>query len=247
MQNKHAQRFLQLEGTLNVRDLGGYPTTDGRWTRWRYLVRADNLDQLIPVAQQQLLDYGVALVIDLRTSKELIAYPNLLAGSSEVVYYHLPLYDDELIERLDEWETLADCNRLTLEICQPQILTIFEAISDSNSDRAILFHCASGKDRTGLIAGLLLDLAGVPHELIAEDYSLSAGYLEPRITRWRQAAKNSGKDMLRFELEVSSDPNTMLDTLGYLQNQYGGTANYLTESCGVSSRLVEQLRANLLE
>ncbi len=63
---RQPKRHLRLEGTYNVRDIGGYRTTDGRHTRWRRLLRADSLHRLTPASQAALVDYGVRTVIDLR-------------------------------------------------------------------------------------------------------------------------------------------------------------------------------------
>ncbi|HEY8602093.1 MAG TPA: tyrosine-protein phosphatase, partial [Thermomicrobiales bacterium] len=77
--NAEARRHLPLGGTYNVRDIGGYATTDGRTTRWRTLIRSDSLHRLAPEAPHTLLDLGLRTMIDLRRPAETVQYPNLLA------------------------------------------------------------------------------------------------------------------------------------------------------------------------
>ena len=89
-----ATRHLNLEGTYNLRDTGGYPTLDGRAIRWRTFFRSDSLHRLPPVAQTTLMGYGVRTVIDLRRSDELQVAPNVFASSSDVVYHHVSLLLD---------------------------------------------------------------------------------------------------------------------------------------------------------
>jgi len=87
-------RHLNLEGTYNLRDMGGYPTLDGRAVRWRTFFRSDSLHRLPLVAQTTLMGYGVRTVIDLRRSDELQVAPNVFAGSSDVAYHHVSLLLD---------------------------------------------------------------------------------------------------------------------------------------------------------
>ena len=88
---------LRLEGVHNLRDVGGYPTRDGRPTRSRALYRSDSLHRLAPEAQRTLLDdHGVRTIIDLRRAPELERSPNVFAGSAEVRYLHLPLIVEQL-------------------------------------------------------------------------------------------------------------------------------------------------------
>ena len=81
-------RHLDIDGAYNVRDLGGYPTRDGRRTRWKTFVRAASLHRLPPDSRATLIDYGIRTVIDLRMTRELEDAPNVFAGSSEVAYLH---------------------------------------------------------------------------------------------------------------------------------------------------------------
>src|SRR3954451_2943063 len=84
-------RHLDLAGTYNLRDTGGYRTLDGRTTRWHTFFRSDSLHRIPRAAQMTLLNYGVRTVIDLRRSDELHVAPNVFAGAPEVAYHQVSL------------------------------------------------------------------------------------------------------------------------------------------------------------
>ena len=84
-------RDLEIEGSWNVRDIGGYPTADGGTTRWGVLLRSGDLARVSPTGQQALIDYGVRTIIDLRDLNEVRSLPNVFAQSPTVAYHHLPV------------------------------------------------------------------------------------------------------------------------------------------------------------
>jgi protein-tyrosine phosphatase len=243
---EHQKHHLPLVDALNVRDLGGYISNSGHKTRWHRLIRAGNLDQLSPVSQQSLIDYGVELVIDLRAKWEVEKFPNVFANSKRVHYQNLPLYSEEVIVRLNEPATLAELNYLVLELCQPQIKAILTAVTESNYSKVLIIHCSAGKDRTGLVIALLLSLVGVTPQIVAEDYSLSAYYLADKIKQWQEQAQERGQNLARFEADMASDPQTILKTLSYLKQTYVSVDRYV-EKLGFNTFKLKQLKYSLLE
>ena len=91
------RRHLDLEGTVNTRDVGGYATADGHQTRWGRLLRSDSLHQLTPKSQQTLIDWGLRSVLDLRKSKEMQKTRNAFFDHDQVTYYHQNMVGDTLI------------------------------------------------------------------------------------------------------------------------------------------------------
>jgi protein-tyrosine phosphatase len=170
-------RHLPFEGTFNVRDVGGYATADGRRTRWRTLLRADSLHRLSEAAQLQLVDMGLRTAIDLRRASEVADCPNVFCRSRSVRYRALPVFDD--VAERGAPRSLEATYRHALDTRQPQLRAIVGALA---SPRALpaLVHCTAGKDRTGLVIALLLELAGVSRETVVEDYALSGRYLGER-------------------------------------------------------------------
>ena len=245
LSEQHTKRHLLMEGALNVRDIGGYATQHGKITSWRKVVRSDNLDAITEADQLQLQNYPVGTVIDLRTGWEVEKYPDLMSKVETVTYRNLPLYDLDLIEGFKPLVTMLDINQYILEKAQPQLRAILEQIADTAPDKAVLLHCSAGKDRTGLIITLLLALVGVAPSDIAEDYTLTNHYLAPKVAQWRQVALAQGKDMAQFEIDTMAYPETMLDTLAWLEEAYGDVRHYL-ESIGLSEDSLAKLEARLV-
>ena len=177
-------RHLGLDGAYNIRDLGGYQTSDGRTTRWQIFLRADSMHKLPPESQAALVDYGVRTVIDLRRNTELEERPNVFsASSSQVKYYHQDLVGDKFSEELatgpppeDPSARRAWSYAAILDYRQAHVRQTLATLSEP-STRPALFHCAGGTDRTGIISALILGICGVPGETIAEDYMLSGRHL----------------------------------------------------------------------
>ena len=192
-------RHIEVEGGYNVRDLGGYPTIEGRLTRSRVLIRAGTLDKLTPHGQRQLADYGVKTIVDLRDEQEANEYPDLFAPST--TYLNLPFFGDTLsadetwYRHWTDSPTLHELYQHYFDRCQPQIKAIISAVAASTP--GILFHCYAGKDRTGLIAALVLSSVGVPAEVIAEDYERTSQHIQHLIVEWRESAQKTGGSMLR--------------------------------------------------
>ncbi len=161
------ERVLPLAGARNLRDLGGYPTVDGRRTRWRILFRADGLHRLEPEGRTALLAAGVRTVVDLRRDDESREHPNPFAGVPEVRYARISLQDVPL-EQLAELSSLEDVYRSILENGRAQVADVFRALFAPGALPGV-FHCTAGKDRTGIIAALVLSAAGVPEEVVVED------------------------------------------------------------------------------
>jgi protein-tyrosine phosphatase len=243
----NTRRQLHLDGAYNIRDLGGYATLDGRETRWRTFLRADSLHNLTPKAQATLVDFGVQSIIDLRPSREIQESPNPFFGSSEVDYYHQNLIGDvlpyEKMEKGEPLERIVQVYTSILDTRHSQIRETLATIASSDS-RPILFHCGAGKDRTGLIAALLLGIAGVPDATIAEDYALTARFMvkahiedNPKLT----ASTFTWKDYQN----ASCPPEAMIATLAHLRKRYSGVEEYAT-TIGLNSGLINGLRDAIL-
>src|SRR5688572_11475261 len=166
-------RVLGWDGCLNARDLGGYPTRNGQETRWGAIVRSDNLTPLTAAGRQALVAYGVRTVIDLRRPSETAEFANPYAepGPHDVAYANVP-FERPAADPDREPDSLAAQYRWMLDTFPGGVAAIVTAIARAPAG-GVLIHCMGGKDRTGLIAALLLDLAGVERAVIGEDYALT--------------------------------------------------------------------------
>ena len=228
-------RHLPLEGTRNVRDIGGYPAADRRRMRWRTLLRSDELTRIPPHAVDKLLRLGLRSVIDLRWPEELDIAPNVFQGSDLVHYRSIPLLADDPTPH----SGLAGMYRHVLDARGWQLAEVVRALLEEDGLPAII-GCAAGKDRTGVTIALLLDLCGVPREVIVEDYALSAQYFVSTsahidLDDWRHAS-----------LVVDSPPEFMESALRHLDERHGGARSLLLRH-GISNREMDALVERLTE
>jgi protein-tyrosine phosphatase len=172
---EHDGRHLDWDGCFNVRDLGGLPAGDGRVVRRGALVRADALERLTRAGWSALLDHGVRTVVDLRNADEIGA--DAAPRPAGVTTLRLPL---DRIEDREFWDRWSDGPVFGTPLYYRPHLDRFPGTSAGvitamarAAPGGIAFHCAGGRDRTGMIAILVLALAGVPPEVIAADYALS--------------------------------------------------------------------------
>ena len=209
-------RHLPLDGTRNVRDTGGYATAGGRRTRWRTLLRSDELTRLPDQTIQTLVDLGVRQVVDLRWPEELVIAPNDFRSHSTVRYTSIPLLADDPTPHAG----LAGMYRHVLDARGLQLALVVRALLAEDGLPAVI-GCAAGKDRTGVAIALLLDLCGVPRDVIVEDYALSARYFASPV------AHIEPDDWRHRSLVVDSPPAFMDAALEHLDAAHGGARSLL--------------------
>jgi len=240
-----ATRALAWGACLNVRDLGGLTTADGRRVRRGALVRSDQLCRLNEDGRGALVAHGVRTVIDLRNAAEAQRDPDPTFHERGVDYRLIPQQDDQLWQQ-PEWaaRTRAERDALVIDQRAEHIAAMARAVANA-APGGVLIHCLAGKDRTGIAVALLLSLVGVSDAEIAADYALSEGSLAAELEVALAAAAD---DEARERLVRSYDarPETMLATLAHLQTRHGGAKAYLTRA-GLSDADIDRIRARLLE
>jgi protein-tyrosine phosphatase len=220
-------RHIRLAGTRNLRDVGGYPAAGGRRTRWRTLLRTDALDRLPPASQAKLLDLGVRQVIDLRWPTELDEAPSVFRASGAVSYRNIALLDEDP----GPGKSMADIYRLMLDARAPQLVDVVRSLIAPGGLPAVV-GCAAGKDRTGVAIALVLAAVGVPADVVAIDYALSAEIFaadvaDEHLIDWRAAPAI-----------VDCAPETMLETLEHLEARHGGAVALLRRNGLTDDELV---------
>jgi protein-tyrosine phosphatase len=241
-------RRLPLTGCFNFRDLGGYPAAEGSRIRWRRLFRADGLSRLDNSDCDQLADLGLATVIDLRTLGELDDRGRLPEGSFEVEYHHLPLTDvlppDADLARYAEPAFVTDRYRQLFSEGSGSIRRALEVLAEPGALPAV-FHCSAGKDRTGVLAALVLGFLGVPDDAIVDDYALSGEAMVNMLEWLRTEYEGEAESVERYAPAVTSaHPEAMANFLSSLRDEYGGF-DELAASLDVTSA-VASLKASLL-
>ena len=186
------EKRYPVPGLLNCRDLGGYPLPGGR-TRWGVFLRSACPDTLTPEGLAELERMGLALVIDLRSSFERRQQPSALAGLASPPVLELPLLE-QISAPMPHTSDMGEFYIALLHHGQACFRKLFTRIA--GAEGPVLFHCTAGKDRTGVVAALLLDLAGVGRQDIIADYEISHTLIAPLISRLQSAAP--GLDMNRL-------------------------------------------------
>jgi protein tyrosine/serine phosphatase len=245
----HPLRKLTLTGCVNFRDLGGYPSGDGRRIRWRQLFRADGLTRLDEQDCAQLADLSLATVIDLRTQGEVDERGRFPEDVFEVEYHHLPLTDvlppTEDLSRYDEPAFVTSRYRQLFSEGSSSLARAVEVLAEPEALPAV-FHCSAGKDRTGILAALVLGFLGVPREVIVEDYALSAEGMLALLERLKAEYAESVEEVERYAPAVISvAPEAMAAFLDALHAEHG-TFEDLAQALGVTDS-VSRLRTSLLE
>ena len=238
-------RLIPLAGSHNIRDLGGWPVPGGE-TAFRRALRADSLHRLDARGIGALQALGLAMVVDLRRQDELDHAPNPFAdGLAGVTYAHVSLLeelDPTAFPAVEGQEPLLHLYLLALEQRGPAFVEIMRLIA--GTDGAVLFHCAAGKDRTGMVAALLLLLAGAERETVVADYAATAPRLATLLPALREDAAARGEDLDEVSPYLGAEAGTMHAFLDHLDARHGGAEDYLRRH-GLSEAELDALRRRL--
>jgi len=242
MQGQYS-RHIAVEGTFNIRDLGGYITENGE-TQWRRVLRADGLHRLDAEGVAVLLDEGVSTVIDLRHDRELAKQPDPFNGHPSVTYHNVSLFEQLAPEPGDTGDVLLDLYKKALTHRQAEIAKVLTMIADAPQG-TVLFHCTAGKDRTGIVAALILALVGVEAATIVDDYAMTGEMIAPMIDDILAHAELHGTDVENFRPLLAAAPQTMVETIFHIESNYGSALNYL-RVIGLSETTIDRLRHRLM-
>ena len=252
--------WIDLEGAVNVRDLGGLPTDGGGETVAGRLLRADNLQELSPSDIRRLVqDLGLTLVVDLRSSAELESEgPAPLDTVASVRHTHHPVVPelgsatDAVAEALllkqnqdrSRFPNDPTCGHYLgyLEDRPDQVVGAVRSIA--RDEGAALVHCAAGKDRTGVVVALALTAAGVRPQAVVADYAATGERTEAILSRLRRSPTYA-RDIDSLPAEAHrARPETMAAFLEQMDSRYGGVTYWLTEH-GLTSEDLNLLQAKL--
>jgi protein-tyrosine phosphatase len=244
------RRVVPLFAVHNFRDLGGYPTADGRETRWRTLFRADGLYRLTPDDARAVIGLGVRTVVDLRTDNEVQTRGTFPVDDHDVAYHHLPVIDATWGETAtpeidDVVEFLVWAYREMLAEAAPRFAKAMSLLAEASVLPAV-FHCAAGKDRTGILSALVLGSMRVDPVIIAADYGLTEHAMQ-RLVVWArehqpELAELYAKMPPRF---AAADPRAMSVILADIVRDHGSVREY-ARAIGVSEATLARLESELL-
>lgn len=225
------QRY-NWSNTFNTRDLGYTPTMNGKYIKPHRFIRSDAPRTLSDNVKEFLIKHNIKTVIDLRNEQIVNMSPNAFVSDSRFSCYNYPLSINANAPN-SENDVIENYYRMIEN--DVAIVNIFGTIA--NATGGVLFHCQEGKDRTGIISGLLLLLAGVSDIDIYADYEISNIYLYEMI----KTAKDILPDYLLY-----LRPEYMENVLVYLKEKYGTIENYLLTK-GITETEIHKLRSKLLD
>jgi protein-tyrosine phosphatase len=246
------QRWIELEGADNTRDLGGLAVAGGGRTRFRRLLRAGTLQDLTSADVRYLTEIlGIRTVVDLRLTDEAAREGSALSGIPTVRYFSLPLSSAGNIRS----DIVADGAEIDivghyLGLLEGSAANIVTAVREFADDmrRPAIFHCAAGKDRTGVLAAVVLDAVGVGQEAIIADYALTGQRMKQISARLLRLATYRDMQALSRGIKgaATADEESMAAFLSGLHSRYGSGAGYLTAH-GMTAGELAALRAALIE
>lgn len=250
-----ADRLVPFGTCFNFRDLGGYRAEGGAQVRWKTLFRADTLHRLDGADLDVFHDLGLRTVIDLRSQHELDDHGQLRPAAGTVVVHHLPMLDEvggpsrplpdpppreaAALTAGDAYISMADQGRNAIAravtlLARPERLPA-------------VFHCTAGKDRTGILAAVVLGALGVGDDDIVHDYMLTTecrtardAFMqvhEPDYYAFVQSLPTAIREM---------DTEAIPTMLTWMRSEHGSVAGFL-RTAGVDEPTLAALRANLLQ
>jgi protein tyrosine/serine phosphatase len=254
-------RWIELDGAVNARDLGGLPTADGRSTRWGRVLRSDNLQDLSVTDIRILLDdYALKNVIDLRSDAEVrLEGPGPLTRIPTVTVHQLSLFpeggrhtdvaadtaEDADVDKALPWQDDRSSGHYLGYLADRGDSIVAALRVMTRTDGSSLVHCAAGKDRTGVVCALALDVAGVTREAIVADYAQTGERLDAVLRRLR--ASDTYAADLGSRPDDSHKPHAALmeKLLARVDEEFGGTLGWLAGH-GWTSEDTDALRDRLL-
>ena len=249
-------RLVPLEGSYNFRDLGGYRGHDGRHTRWGRLFRSDALHELTVDDVAALRAVGLRTVVDLRTERELHASGRGPLEPEPVAFHHLAVVQEgvrgadraegeSLAAPAPPGDDLAERYLWYLDVGRDSLVEALTLMGDA--DRyPLVFHCSAGKDRTGVLAALVLELAGVDREAVVADYVLTADRIGLLLDRWRSDPGFAERLARIPPSRLGVEAATMVGFLDGLAELHGGARAWAL-GAGVPAGTLDRLVDLVLE
>ncbi|AQA23273.1 tyrosine phosphatase C-terminal region family protein [Rhodococcus sp. MTM3W5.2] len=224
---------LHLTGAPNARDLGGYTTTDGKSVRSGLVLRSDALTALTADDLAKLVQLNVKTVEDLRTTYERVLGPDKLpAGATS---QHRDVTGGNLVTAI----TMKDLGQFYKVMpSNSDASAAFRAVllDIKNSPDTVLYHCKSGKDRTGWLSAVLLTILGVPRETVNADFMLSNEYV----------GAGGGTGSLGSSNSDHVEQAWLDSAFATVDQKYGSFDNYVSQALGLTNQDVTALKAKLL-
>lgn len=255
-------RVLPFQGLVNFRDLGGYPTVEGRKTKWNRLYRSGHLAKATRQDLQALSQLGIHTLVDFRSDQERERKPDLLPPGDKIRVVSLPIQEEgqpplapeirKLVKERklkghDPSEKMREMYRQLAADFPDAYRQFFQALLDA-AGRPVLWHCSAGKDRAGFAAALTLKLLGVDDQVVMQDYLLSREHTHFNRRQILTVGLMRGPRAARFVNRMNDVDQSWLKTAYQTVDQTWGDFNqYVKKALGLSFGDINQLREYYLE
>ena len=247
-------RHLRFDSVVNFRDIGGYEGYHGKSVVWRRIFRSGEFRNVTREDMERLTnELGVNAIIDLRSEYELKNNGKGLLEGCGIKYCNISFMADggDPNANARRYKDLTNMGDFYLELMRQKefgtrIVQALETIAEP-ANHPLVFHCAVGKDRTGMLAAMLLKLLGVKEADIIEDYSLSEPYMDELLAKIKAMPDQDGKNKLPDIPDYfwKASPAYMKKLLSTLKKEYGSVEKYLKEM-GMAESLPRRLSKLLL-
>ena len=244
------KRILNLEGAINLRELGGYPTENGTTIKYNKLLRSGDISNLTTNSLNYLKNYGLKYVVDFRSINEQQTWSDVTSDFYNI--YSDPVYPlkgngDKLAGALNH----GDYSYLGL-IYQSVVLDqhgqeaykyLFDLLLENDQPKtSLLFHCAAGKDRTGIGALLILKALGVDEETITRDYLLTNLMYSNQATIEKTLNDKNGDQNINKMNMTKADLESITSVFRAIEHYYGSFENYLDKALDIDKDKLAQLK-----
>lgn len=246
-------RRVPLQGAVNFRDLGGYPTSDGHHVKWHVLYRSADISKLTPADLDTLSSRHIVYDVDLRGVQESAKAPDKINPGTD--YILCPAGSDSMngamFSRLSDvknGDSLMTAFYSNTTYLTPRYKPFFAKLLVVPDQEALVFHCTAGKDRTGIAAAFVLYALGVPYETIRADYEATAYYRAADNDRLMRSLSGSMHIDPAVAKAMMGANGAWLDaTFDAIRAKYGSVDHYLTDQLGLDQQAIVRLREKYLE
>lgn len=248
----NTRRVVTLAGASNFRDLGGYPTQNGHQVKWGHLYRSADISKLTDADLQQLADRHITAVCDLRGPDEIKTNPDRLPVGA--AWYNMPAGSETTQAATAALLGAGSVNHDSMMLAfygrtdhlKTKYKPMFDQLRALDSDKALLFHCTAGKDRTGVGAALLLSALGVDRATILKDYAATNTYWQGNRTEVVQRMVKAGMDKESVKHMLLANPAYLQRMFDAIDQQFGSMDSFLAQQMELTPKKLTALRNKYL-
>lgn len=250
--SKH-ERLIALDGAMNFRDLGGYPTTSGQTVKWQKIYRADSLSSLSAMDLHRLNQLNITVDCDLRSGYEQQVAPDRINESMKYVDAHIYPDEGDVDEEVpapspvDEENMLAGIyQHVLLNVHSQQMFKrVLAELLVLPDDQALVYHCSAGKDRTGMMSAIILGLLGVDNDTIIRDYLITNELYDFAGSRQLPSDNEMGELVAKMNLTKGDGP-VMQGFLDTITNGWGSMTAFAKEQLGLTDNEIWEFQQRYL-